>query len=80
MKPALLFLLAGCALAQNRAILAVGAHCGDAELTAGAVPAKHARLGDRVAILHLTLGEGGNSARSRESAGRRVDLRPTAPQ
>jgi len=43
-----------------KSILAIGAHCGDIEVTCGAVLAKHARLGDRVTILHLTLGEGGN--------------------
>jgi LmbE family N-acetylglucosaminyl deacetylase len=61
MKPALVVLAAAavCA-AQNRTILAIGAHCGDAEITTGAVLAKHAKLGDRVVILHLTLGEGGN--------------------
>jgi LmbE family N-acetylglucosaminyl deacetylase len=43
-----------------KTILAVGAHCGDIEVTCGAVLAKHSRMGDRVVILHLTLGEGGN--------------------
>jgi LmbE family N-acetylglucosaminyl deacetylase len=46
--------------ACQRTILAVGAHAGDAELTCGALLAKQHRLGDRVVILHLTLGEGGN--------------------
>ena len=53
-----------CALAASasgqRTILAVGAHAGDVELTSGALLAKQHRLGDRVVILHLTLGEGGN--------------------
>lgn len=44
----------------ERTILAVGAHCGDVEVACGAVLAKHRRAGDRVVILHLTLGEGGN--------------------
>ena len=44
----------------QRTILAVGAHAGDIELTSGALLAKQRRLGDRVVILHLTLGEGGN--------------------
>jgi LmbE family N-acetylglucosaminyl deacetylase len=43
-----------------RTILAVGAHAGDMELTAGALLAKQAGRGDRVVILHLTAGEGGN--------------------
>lgn len=43
-----------------RTILAVGAHAGDVELTSGAVLARQCQLGDRVVILHLTLGEGGN--------------------
>jgi LmbE family N-acetylglucosaminyl deacetylase len=51
--------LAGNAPGQ-RTILAVGAHAGDVELTSGALLAKQHRLGDRVVILHLTLGEGGN--------------------
>lgn len=48
------------AFAAGRTILAIGAHCGDMEITAGAVLARHARLKDRVVLLHLTLGEGGN--------------------
>ncbi len=49
-------------MGQNtpKTILAIGAHCGDIEVTCGAVLAKHSRIGDRVVILHLTLGEGGN--------------------
>ncbi|HJU68431.1 MAG TPA: PIG-L family deacetylase [Gemmatimonadaceae bacterium] len=43
-----------------RTILAVGAHAGDMELTAGAVLLKQRQLGDRVVILHLSLGERGN--------------------
>ena len=43
-----------------RAILAVGAHAGNMEVAAGAVLARQARAGDRVVLLHLTLGEGGN--------------------
>ena len=43
-----------------RTILAIGAHAGDMELTAGAVLIKHHKLGDRVVILQMTLGEGGN--------------------
>jgi len=46
--------------AAERTILAIGAHAGDMEVSAGAVLARHARLGDRVVLLHLTLGEGGN--------------------
>ncbi len=43
-----------------RIILAIGAHAGDMELTAGAVLIKQHKLGDRVVILQMTLGEGGN--------------------
>ena len=43
-----------------RTILAIGAHAGDMELTAGAVLLGAHQRGDRVVILHLTLGEGGN--------------------
>ena len=40
-----------------RTILAVGAHAGDMELTCGALLLKETQRGDRVVILHLTLGE-----------------------
>jgi LmbE family N-acetylglucosaminyl deacetylase len=43
-----------------RTILAVGAHAGDMELTAGALLIKQHELGDSIVVLHLTLGEGGN--------------------
>src|SRR5688572_9237121 len=44
----------------ERTILAIGAHAGDMEVTSGAVLLKQRRRGDRVVIIHLTLGEGGN--------------------
>ena len=57
-----IILLAGPLVAQQapRTILAVGAHAGDMELTAGAVLLKQRQLGDRVVVLHLSLGERGN--------------------
>jgi len=48
------------ATSPGRTILAIGAHAGDMELTAGAVLIKQHKLGDRVVILQMTLGEGGN--------------------
>jgi N-acetylglucosamine malate deacetylase 1 len=45
---------------RQTTILAVGAHAGDMEITAGAVLAKHAARGDKVVLLHLSLGEKGN--------------------
>jgi N-acetylglucosamine malate deacetylase 1 len=48
----------------RKTFLAVGAHAGDMEIAAGAILAKHARAGDRVVFLHLTLGEGGYPALS----------------
>ena len=57
---ALLVLPTADARAADRTVLAIGAHAGDAEVTAGAILARHKRLGDRVVMLHLTLGEGGN--------------------
>jgi N-acetylglucosamine malate deacetylase 1 len=48
------------AVAQQRTILAIGAHAADMELTAGALLAHQHLRGDRVVLLHLTLGEGGN--------------------
>ena len=44
-----------------RTILAIGAHAGDAELTTGQLLIKQKQAGDRIVILHMTLGEGGNS-------------------
>ena len=55
--------LVGCAAVAapgDRTVLSIGAHAGDAEITTGALLARHKRLGDRVVMLHLTLGEGGN--------------------
>jgi len=42
--------------ASPRTILAIGAHAGDMELTAGAVLIKQRKLGDRIVILQMTLG------------------------
>src|SRR3954464_9178092 len=53
----------------SRTILAVGAHAGDMELTAGALLIKQHKLGDRVVILHMTLGEGGNPRMSPSAYG-----------
>jgi LmbE family N-acetylglucosaminyl deacetylase len=50
-------------------ILAVGAHAGDVELTSGAVLLHQHNRGDRIVILHLTLGEGGNPKMSPEAYG-----------
>jgi len=44
----------------SNTILAIGGHAGDMEIACGAVLAKHAKSGDRVVMLHLNLGEGGN--------------------
>jgi LmbE family N-acetylglucosaminyl deacetylase len=54
---------------SQKTILAIGAHCGDVEVTCGAVLAKHRKLGDRIAILHLTLGEGGNPSMTPQAYG-----------
>ena len=43
-----------------RTVLAVGAHAGDMELTAGTLLLRARAQGARVVLLHLTLGEGGN--------------------
>jgi LmbE family N-acetylglucosaminyl deacetylase len=53
----------------DRTILAIGAHAGDMENTCAAVLAKQKKLGDRVVILHMTLGEGGNPKMSPENYG-----------
>lgn len=64
MKPLALvaaaFFVSTSASAQARTILAIGAHAGDAELTAGPLLIHQRLLGDRIVILHMTLGEGGN--------------------
>jgi len=48
------------AQSPSRTILAIGAHAGDMELTAGQLLIKQRKKGDRIVILHMTLGEGGN--------------------
>ena len=45
---------------ERRTILAIGAHPGDMEVSCGALLAKQVKRGDRVVLLHLTAGEGGN--------------------
>jgi LmbE family N-acetylglucosaminyl deacetylase len=46
--------------AQQRTILSIGAHAADVENMCGATLAHQRKLGDRVVILHMTLGEAGN--------------------
>ncbi|WP_042142510.1 PIG-L deacetylase family protein [Paucisalibacillus sp. EB02] len=41
-------------------VMVVGAHCGDAEIQAGAIAHKYAKAGHEVTFLHLTAGEKGN--------------------
>ena len=41
-------------------ILAIGAHIGDAEITAGLAVTKYAAAGHRATMLHMTAGEKGN--------------------
>jgi len=57
----------------QRTVLAVGAHAGDMEVSCGAVLAKQRKLGDRVVILHLTLGERGNPRLSPEEYARQKE-------
>lgn len=68
-KLATLILAISAAGAADRTVLAIGAHAGDMEVTSAAVLAAHKKLGDRVVILHLTLGEGGNPKLSPEAYG-----------
>ena len=53
----------------GRTILAIGGHAGDMEVSCGAVLAKHAQNGDRVVLLHLTLGERGHPEMDPEKYG-----------
>jgi len=41
-------------------VLAIGAHIGDVEITAGLLVAKYAAAGHRATVLHMTAGEKGN--------------------
>ncbi|MGM0838562.1 MAG: PIG-L deacetylase family protein [Bacillota bacterium] len=41
-------------------LVVLGAHCGDAEIQAGAIAHKYAKVGHRVTFVHLTAGEKGN--------------------
>ncbi|MEH7179131.1 PIG-L deacetylase family protein [Neobacillus vireti] len=43
-------------------LMVVGAHCGDAEIQAGAIAHKYAKAGHEVTFLHLTAGEKGTPA------------------
>jgi LmbE family N-acetylglucosaminyl deacetylase len=47
-------------LNQKVDILAIGGHAGDAEISAGMALCHHVRMGNRVAMLHCTLGERGH--------------------
>lgn len=55
--------------AAPRTILAIGAHAGDIELTAGQLLLAEHDKGDRIVILHMTLGEGGNPKLTPEQYG-----------
>jgi LmbE family N-acetylglucosaminyl deacetylase len=76
----LLLLPALSAPAQHRTILAIGAHAADMELTAGPILAHQKLLGDRIVILHLTLGEAGNPklARSKYAEQKRREAEAAA--
>lgn len=47
-------------MSGNYHVMVVGAHCGDAEIQAGAIAHKYAKAGHEVTFLHLTAGEKGN--------------------
>lgn len=47
-------------------VMVVGAHCADAELTAGGVIAKYTGAGHKATIVHMTLGEKGARGKSVE--------------
>jgi LmbE family N-acetylglucosaminyl deacetylase len=55
---------------KPRTILAIGGHAGDMELTAGPMLVSQRKKGDRIVLLHLTLGEKGNRKLSAEEYGR----------
>lgn len=47
-------------MSDKKHILAIGAHIGDVEITAGLLLAKYAAAGHRATALHMTAGEKGN--------------------
>ncbi|MBS4207920.1 PIG-L family deacetylase [Bacillus sp. FJAT-50079] len=47
-------------MSNKKHLVVVGAHCGDAEIQAGAIAHKYAKAGWEVTFLHLTPGEKGN--------------------
>jgi LmbE family N-acetylglucosaminyl deacetylase len=51
-------------------VLAIGAHAGDMEVTAGAALARASRQGAKVVLLHLSLGESGNPRKSAADYGK----------
>jgi N-acetylglucosamine malate deacetylase 1 len=44
----------------NNSILAIGAHCGDVEITSAGFLTKQRKKGDKITIFHLTFGERGH--------------------
>ena len=66
------------AQATPHTILAIGAHAGDIELTAGQVLLASHDKGDRVVILEMTLGEGGNPKLTPEAYGAQKRREATA--
>lgn len=65
-KQIALLLVFACAplAAQQTVVLAIGGHAGDMEVSAGAALARASRLGAKVVLLHLTLGENGHPRKS----------------
>ena len=57
------------ATTTSRTILAVDAHAGDAELSMGQMLIHQHLKGDRIVILHMTAGEGGNPKLSPQAYG-----------
>ncbi len=51
---------------QREHIVAIGAHAGDMELTAGGVIAKYTMAGHRATLVHITPGEKGHPRLSAE--------------
>jgi len=56
-------------MTQHLHLMAIGAHAGDVEVTAGAAILRHTRQGHRATLVHLTLGAKGHQTLSDEEYG-----------
>ena len=67
------------AMANSELTRRIGAHAADMDLTGGPNPAHQKKLGDRVVILHMTLGQGNPHLSPKSMPNRNAKKLPLAP-